>query len=141
MTTENGPFVQAACFCENVIEDKTGVLSLIRIIDKITRTVAGTDPPDDMPPINYDMKLALMLKSGSARGRGNIRIKIEEPSGLSVDGPSISVHLEGENSGANLITQLSIDFSQEGVYWFWIYFDDTLLSKIPFQVMYSRIIT
>jgi len=51
MATESGPFVQAACFYENVIEDKTGV------------------------------------------------------------------------------------------YWFWIYFDDTLLSKIPFQIMYSRIVT
>jgi len=31
-----GPFVSVAAFCENVIEDKSGVLSLIRVVDRLT---------------------------------------------------------------------------------------------------------
>ncbi len=33
MSLETGPYIQAATFCENVIEDKTGVPSLIHLID------------------------------------------------------------------------------------------------------------
>jgi len=36
MTFENGPYLQAAVFCQDVIEDRSGVLSLIRLIDTLT---------------------------------------------------------------------------------------------------------
>lgn len=48
MTFEEGPYIQMAAFCQQVIEDKTGVLSLIHVIDTLTHTAAGPDAPDEM---------------------------------------------------------------------------------------------
>lgn len=139
MAFEDGPYVQAACFCDSVIEDKSGTLSLIRIIDTLTSTRRGEDPPLDMPELNATITMVLMLKSGMARGRGEISIKIEEPSGIKSDGPSMSVQFSGEEKGHNHVTNLNLTFKQEGVYWFWIYLDDTLLTKMPFKIAYNRI--
>jgi len=45
MTYKNGPYIQAACFCEMAIQEASGVFSLIRIVDTIVRTTQGHNPP------------------------------------------------------------------------------------------------
>ena len=61
MQLEQGPYVQIAAFCEQVIEEKSGVLSLIRLIDGITRRESGPNPAEEMPAVNYKMKLVIIL--------------------------------------------------------------------------------
>jgi hypothetical protein len=141
MPFETGPFLQAACFAEQVIEDKSGVISLIRIIDTITRGASGPEVPDEMPPFTFGMKLVLMIKSGEAHGRHEIRIRPEEPSGLHQPPVSLPVHLEGGIFGTNLVNDFHYTFEQEGTYWFRIYFDDEFWTSIPFRVRYQPITT
>ena len=50
MSFEGGPYLITAAFCEQVIEDKSGVLSLIRIVDRMYITAQGPNAPDEMPP-------------------------------------------------------------------------------------------
>jgi hypothetical protein len=57
------------------------VLSLIRLIDTLTHTEARPDAPEEMPPMTYTLKLVIMLKPGAARGRHELRIVPELPSG------------------------------------------------------------
>jgi len=137
---EGGPYLQAGCFCDNVIEDKTGALSLIRIIDTITHTEAGPSPPQELPPFPYSLKLVLMLKSGKARGRSDLRIVPELPTGASLDPITVSVHFEGEEKGQNIITNVALTFQHEGLYWFNVYLDDKLFTAIPLRVRYNRVV-
>ena len=140
MPFETGPHIQAAAFCEQVIEDKTGLLSLIRIIDVITHTEARPEPPLEMPPVNWRMKLVLSLKPDRARGRHEIKIVPEEPSG-EVEAPmQLSVYMDGEERGQNIIFDVAYTFTLEGLYWFQVLFDDALLTKMPFRVKYQRIV-
>ena len=141
MAFEGGPYVQAGCFCETVIEDKIGSLSLIRIIDTITHTQASPEPPETLPPFNYGLRLVLMLKSGSARGRSNLRIVPELPTGASLDAVTVTVHFEGEEKGANVVSNLAMRFENEGLYWFKVMIDDEILTQIPLRVRYNRIVT
>lgn len=141
MTLEQGPFIQAAALCEQVIEDKAGVLSLIRIIDTITHTEARPDAPIDMPPITYPMKMVIMLKSGRAHGRYELKIVPELPSGETKSTLTQSIQLEGEERGTNNIINMLFTFTMEGLYWFNIYLDDSLLTRIPMRIKYNRIIT
>jgi hypothetical protein len=140
MTFEQGPYLQAGVICEQVIEDKTGALSIIRIIDTITHTEARADAPVDMPPVTYPMKMVIMLKSGRARGRHEIKITPELPSGELKQSLTQSVQMEGEERGMNHIINMVFTFTIEGLYWFNIYFDDTILTKIPLRLKYNRII-
>ena len=141
MSFEQGPYIQVAGLCEQVIEDKTGALSLIRIIDTINHTEARPDAPVDMPPIPYPMKMVIMLKSGRARGRHELKIVPEMPSGENKSPLTQSIQMEGEERGTNNIINMLFTFTMEGLYWFNIYLDDSLLTRIPMRIKYNRIIT
>jgi hypothetical protein len=141
MTFEQGPHLQAAILCEQVIEDKSGVLSLIRIIDTITHAEVRPDAPEEMPQITYPLKMVIMLKSGRARGRHELKITPELPSGEVKSPFSRSIQMEGEERGANNIINMQFTFTIEGLYWFNIYLDDSLLTRIPMRVKYNRVVT
>lgn len=140
MAFEEGPYLNMACLCENVIEDKSGVLSLIRVIDRVTRTVAGPEPPDALPPFDYQVKLVLMLKSGKARGRSTLKIVPEKPTGASMDPMTLTVHFEGEEKGQNNIANMTFKIEYEGLYWFHVYLEDEKLTSIPLRVLYNRVV-
>ena len=141
MPFEAGPYIQAACFCEMVLEDKEGVLSFIRLIDTVTHAQIGASPPQDMPPVPYEIKLVLMLKSGTAIGRYNLRVVPELPDGSTKDPVVLTVHLEGEERGQNLIIRLGLTLEMEVLYWFKVYFEDQKLTQIPLRVKYNRVVT
>jgi len=141
MQFEQGPYIQMAGLCEQVIEDKTGVLSLIRIIDTITHTEARPDAPAEMPLVTYPMKMVIMLKSGRARGRHELKITPELPSGEFKPPITRSIQMEGEERGFNNIINMVFTFTMEGLYWFNIYLDESLLTRIPLRIKYNRVVT
>jgi hypothetical protein len=141
MPFDRGPYVQVACICETVIEDKAGVISLIRIIDVLTHEARGPNPPEQMVPIQFRGKLVLMLKSGETRGRHDLTIQPELPSGELENPITMSVHFEGDERGQNLITDLQFVFKHEGLHWFNVHINDEKLTSIPFLIRYQRLIT
>lgn len=141
MVFETGPYIQVAAFCEKVLEDKTNVVSLIRLIDTLTHTEARPDAPEEMPPVTYPLKLVIMLKPGSARGRHELRIVPELPSAELLQPFTSSIHLAGEERGANVFADMPFTFKMEGLYWFHVYLNDVLFTKIPFRMLYRRLVT
>jgi hypothetical protein len=131
--------VKAAALCENVIEDKEGVLSLIRIVDRVVHTAAGSNAPLEMPPIrDYGITVVLMLVSGEARGSHNVTLALQQPSGLTQSLWSTSVLFEGEERGANLIVKLRLTLEYQGLYWVNVAIDDELATRIALRVVYTR---
>jgi len=142
MPFETGPYLKSAVFCERVLREADGVLSLIRLVDRLTISTAGPGAPDTMPKTPYRITAVIMLTSGAARGSHEIKIETEEPSGLKTKPPFLTtVHMEGQDRGANVILDMHLMLEMEGLYWFHVYFDDTLISKMPFNVMYGRVST
>ena len=136
---ETGPYLKAAAFCTDVIEGKDGVLSLIRVIDRVTITAAAPDAPVSMPPVTHQLKVVLMFVSGRARGTQPVALKVEDPSGQIRDGWGGTVFLEGEDRGANLIIDMSFKFELQGLYWFHLFLSDDLVTKLPFRLIYQRV--
>ena len=139
MIASTGPYLQAALLCERVMEEKDGVLSIIRVIDRVIHTAMGPSAPDTMPPLTYAMTALVVLKSGGARGTVQVRLDMEEPSGLITPGPSMSALMEGEDRGQNLVMGMHMTFKETGLYWFNVYLDDQLVTKMPLRVVYTRI--
>jgi hypothetical protein len=135
---EQGPYLQAAMICERVLQEKDGVISIIRVIDRVTRTVVGPDAPEEMEPFNYELTLLVTLKSGPSQGTYQVRIDIENPSGIRQQGPSLPIFLEGQDRGQNLILNMNARFTEPGLYWFDVYFDERLMTRVPFRVVYAR---
>jgi len=139
MVFETGPYLKTAIFCERVLREQDGVLSLIRIVDRLNVVSQGPGAPDAMPETPFQTNLVIMLVSGAAKGRHELKITVEEPSGLSKDLLSTSVYMEGGDKGQNIIMNIRTTFKEEGLYWYYVYLNDALLTKMPFSVIYSRV--
>ena len=138
---ERGPYVQLAAFCERVLREADGVVSLIRVIDRITHTERGPNPPEEMPEVHFPLFLVLTFKSGTSRGRHNLTITPEQPSGETLQPITISANMEGEGKGINIGSRIDLPYRLEGLYWFNIQFDNQIITRIPLEVRYSRMVT
>ena len=141
MPFERGPYLTTATFCEQVLQEATGVLSLIRIVDRMNITASGPTAPEEMPPAQLNWTLVITLKSGDARGSHPVKIVPQLPSGETKSPMIMSVHLEGDNKGQNIVSKVNMTLEMPGIYWFLIYVDDHLITKVPLEVIYSRIVT
>ena len=138
MPFEGGPYLSLACFCEQVLTEQTGVISLIRIVDRMIVERRGTDVPDEMPPATINWSLVISLKSGSARGTHEVRVEPTKPSGERMQPITVTAHLEGENRGQNIIFQVNMQLDMPGIYWFKILVNGQFLTQIPLEVVYLR---
>lgn len=136
---DTGPFVNAALFCEQAIEDKGGVLTLVRVVDQITVSVSGENAPDDLPPgATVNTTLVVSLKPGEARGRQSVQVIFEHPDGTLRPGPEIPVHFTGgPNNGANLIMKVTLGLSSSGLYWANVAVNSRLVTRVPLEVRYE----
>lgn len=133
-----GPYLQMAALCEKVLTEADGVLSFVRVVDRITVSVAGKSAPSQMPVAPVNLILALGFKSGFARGAYRVRVKLVSPSHQEVTTVELPMLLEGDDRGANLMLQLGLQAQEEGLYWFEIYLLDALVTKVPLRVLYQR---
>ena len=136
---EHGPYLQMSVFCEKVLQERDGVISVVRVIDRVNRTAAGPDAPDAMPSFDYQLTAVITLKAGRARGGVQVEIEPELPSGLRQPRAAMTAQMEGNERGQNLIMNLQMKFEEPGVYWFNVYVDGRLITRMPFTVTYSRI--
>jgi hypothetical protein len=136
-----GPFLTAALICERVLEEKDGVLSVVRIIDQLTHTIIGPSLPAELPVVPYDLTFLITFKAGRARGRHDLTLMMEDPSGDKRQVISQSVQMEGENRGTNLVLKGKIEFKLEGLYWFDVLLENRLITRMPFKLMYQLVST
>ena len=139
-----GPHLVAAVICERAITEGDGVISLIRVIDRVTTSATGVDPPEVMPAITASLQMVVMLKADEAKGRYTIKLVIEDPSGERKQVGEQDVNLKPGNQGANLMIGLNMTLGREGVYWIDVMFggphgqDDERLTRTPLEVVYQR---
>ena len=134
---ERGPYLSAALLCEKVLDEKDGVKSAIRIIDRVTRTYVGPNPPAEMEPFNYNVVLLIKFKSGWARGVHTVKIQTAKPSGELAPPIINSVLFEGEEDrGVDIVGNMVIRLDQTGIYWIYIYLNDIRITQIPLRVTY-----
>jgi hypothetical protein len=137
--SSTGPFLKAALFCDDVIEGKDGVLSLIRVIDRLTIATGDRNAPPDLPPLVHRLKLVIMLISGRAKGSHLLNLHVEKPDGTSTPLWTNTTFFEGEDRGANFVADLQYNFETEGLYWFDVLLDGEQISRLPFRVIYQRV--
>jgi len=136
-----------AVICERVLMEQDGVLSVIRVVDRITRMASGPDPPETMPPMLVtDLKMVVVLKADQARGRFAVKYVAEDPTGIRTPLVEQDVNLSGGGAGVNIVTELNFALQHAGLYWFDILLggpkqDDELLTRLPLEVQYQRQVT
>lgn len=138
---DKGPHLQMAVLCERALQEKDGVLSVIRVVDRTIVTVTAPNAPEQMPPFNHSMTLVISFKAGAARGRQTLKIVPEDPAGQSLKAIELPVLFEGEDKGVNQTIQYTFTVNTEGLYWFDVFLDSRLVTRMPLRVVYNRIQT
>lgn len=130
-----GPYVANACFCERVLQEQDGVLSAIRIVDRVQLS----KPDGSAIPKNaaHEIQMLISLRSGDFKGVGEIEVRANAPSGKAFKkgAAKVRVDLQGEDNGCNLIIKTGVPLNEEGVYWFDILFENRLLTRMSMSVV------
>ena len=136
--TRDKPILAAALLCERVLEEKDGVNSLIRCIDRIVVQAQGQQVPGQMPSIPVSVWAFISFKSGSARGRFSVTLVPRTPSGFKLAGPTIPLLFEGEDDrGINIKLLVNFQAQDKGLYWFDVVLDDEVISRMPLRLVYQ----
>ena len=133
-----GPYVNLAAICEKVLQERDGVLTLVRVIDRVMVATMDQNAPPELPECKLNLTLVLALKSGDAKGRHPVAIAIEPPNGVRSAPQSIDVMFEGEDRGVNLVLNMAVE-AIEGLHWFVVAVNDQELTRVPLRIMYQRI--
>lgn len=124
------PYVAVALVCENVIEEKDGVLTAFRIVDTF---FVPPRPPGLPPEVQAGIAPTLLVgvKAGDLRGTFQLKLRLRPPTGQTVDVGTQSVLLSDKQIGANVIIKFQMAAEPMGLYWFDVYWDKDLLTSIP----------
>jgi hypothetical protein len=135
-----GPHLMAAFLCDRVLQEKDGVLSFIRVVDRFVRP----RPTAQIPPQPVQVTLVIAFKGGGI-GPGNFKIKLRlfKPNTSS---PLVQMENEaffegGQEVGVNVVAPFLILADEEGLYWIDVLFEDRLVTRIPFRVIFAAVPT
>src|SRR5271157_3128346 len=125
------PFVQVACICQTPIQEVNGYVTVVRVMDRIA--IPGFTP--QMPPTPLqNLCLLLILKSGLLRETHSIRVVPVTPSGKQLP-PIVETNglFEGDERGTITAVPVPLIVDEEGLYWFDVYVEEDLLTRIPLR--------
>src|SRR5687768_9914206 len=126
------PFVQAALVCENVLQDKDNVISVIRMVDRFRVQIPPDAPPNVRPAIEF--KLLLSLKSGAITGKSTVAFEGRSPSGKHSEFGESEIVLNGGEHGVNVIANVTAAVEELGVHWIDVRWNGKSLTQIPWAV-------
>ena len=129
-----GPYVQVAAFCQTVLREANGNMSVIRIVDR--HPIVG--PTEEMQPTSVNLTLVIVLKSGNMQGPSTMTIVPVDPNGKRLPEIKTPVLFEGMERGVGLVTELTFLVSEAGLYWFEALIDGVELTRIPLRILYQQ---
>jgi hypothetical protein len=140
----DGPYVQAAVFCENVIIGQAGTLSLINVIEGLT--IVGSDP-NDMPYASLDLlKVSINLWAGSDDREYGLNLRHwrpDESQGDDLQLASLSFAPQKGSLGINTIMAMPpYKIREVGTHWFDVFLtapegEERVLTRIPLTITHS----
>jgi hypothetical protein len=137
---DQGPFLSSALFCEKLLVEQDNVKSAIRIVDVVTMTAEGPDPPKEMTPFDYEGRMLMRFITGAARGRYELGMTIANPDNTSRERIARDIEFGDQpEQGLDVVTSLKIRFGMPGTYWFRIDLNGTQITQIPMRVDYVRV--
>jgi hypothetical protein len=131
----SGPYMAIAVICERVLQEKDGVLSLIRVIDRFF--VHGG--AKEMPPSAVQGNIVIAMKSGFQKGTLYIKLRGSTPSGKPLPEREFPVLFEGDDRGVGIVAPFQLTLDEEGVYWFDVLLEDATITRIPMRIVYQRL--
>lgn len=130
------PYLQIAVICERVLQEVDNVISLIRVIDRFTVRGASVEMGNHV--LRFTM--VILFKSGFLRGKHVIRIRPTSPTKKDLPGWEIPTLFEGDDDRGNgSIANIELVVNEEGLYWFDVYLNEELVTRMPLRILYQQV--
>jgi hypothetical protein len=129
------PRIFVAVLCDRVMEEKDGVLSIVRIVDVFSADLASA-------PEGHAMRFTLhgLLVLRDVFGDHMLTMKCRNPAGKESSAQDLEIKVPRDassdgSSRVNILIQLPIVTRALGRYWLDVYFDGRLLVVLPFKLV------
>lgn len=123
------PLVSIATCCERVLEEKDGVISIVRVVD-IFRFSAPKDAPPDVIG-HVPVLIYVVLKSGDIVGEYPIQLRFRSSKGEIKEISSTTALFEGGTKSVSITGQLMIRTEHIGLNWVDVIWNGEALTAIP----------
>jgi len=144
------PWLATAVSCEKVLEEKDSAFTIVRVINRIGVTVHTVQPNAPTPTAADTRAIAATLPfpltgflsfraPGKPSGPHSLRVLVHGPSGAITElasFPNAIKFAEGDQM-FNVVLQFGLGFSAEGLYWFDVLLDESLVTRMPLQVVFG----
>lgn len=138
-----GPFLAAAFFCESMMEDSSGKVSAIGILDTVTIYIAHDAPknvPSEDTPLPLTQSLLVFFRGGDSPGKHQLRLVLTRPDGKRGKPTDREVELSKSlQGGINVRTHMAMSITMTGVYWLDVILDGKLYTRVPLKVAVQRV--
>lgn len=129
-------YLQIAVFCEKVLQEADGVISLIRVVDRFTVRGASAEMGNHV----LKFTIVILFKSGFLRGKQKIHIRPLSPNKRELPAMEIPTLFEGdEDRGNGTIANIDFVVNEEGLYWFDVFLNEELVTRMPLRVLYQQV--
>jgi hypothetical protein len=131
-----GPFLTIATFCERILNERDGVNTLVRVVDRyyVEPLPAEVHLPPDVKP-GFQTFLVIVVKSGDFRGQATVTIRRRNPSGEYPDKQmSVPLDFKGDEHGTSLNIGMTFPATEVGLHWVDVELDGRLLTRVPLRV-------
>jgi hypothetical protein len=112
-------YLNIAVFCERVLREADNVMSLIRVIDRFYVRGASVEMGNHV----LRFVIVLLFKAGFLRGKQIIRVR----------------PLSDEDRGNATVAETQFVVNEEGLYWFDVFLNDELVTRMPLRVIYQQV--
>jgi hypothetical protein len=129
------PILAVATICEKVLQEVDGTLSAVRIVDTVVLEPIGKSAPT--VPFIVSLSALISLKAGEAKGDYRVKVVPRTPSGNSLSPFETTVSLTGGESGANVVFNFVLNAKEDGLYWFDVYVEEVLFSRMPLKIQHK----
>lgn len=134
-----GPWVSFAVLCEKTIEDKIGRLTLINIVDQVNFTPT-LDSSNQPLSVTINLMAAIGFKGGILKGPAELKLQIIKPSGELGPSLTVSILVQGDERSTNVVTELHLGLSEEGLYWIEVSVQGQFMTRIPLRLAVQRVV-
>lgn len=131
------PQLQYGFVCSTVLQEKDGVLSFIRVVNKDEIRIPGTEPPETLPP--GLAPVTIVMGWGGGLGTHETAFNIISPGGETQLSPQTwSFNLEAIHKTHTIVAQVPIRVTRPGVYWIEFVLNGEIKGRTPYQILYLR---
>lgn len=138
-----GPFLAAAVFCQNILEDSQKNMSVIGITDGFDFKIPPKAPetfPSKENPLVIPLSMFLSFKTGNSPGKHTLKLVVEQPNSKRAELLQQEIDLTTEiHGGCNIRTHLDLGLYSGGVFWFDVYLDGKRLTRMPLRISIERL--